>query len=167
MHVRVTSDAWTLQTTSHRCIWKTKESGTGNEHSTVTSTHSIISNNQKRPLMSLKKCYHRQPGRQGLAVLMASAVVVLEHETSNFNPSPKAQFYINWSQIGRGWLRYGGYQPCQIWFGSDERTRCHVGSTYTGLVTSFFLAFFYSSTELQPIPVNQFSRTIAQRRVLV
>jgi len=26
--------------------------------------------------------YHRQPGRQGLAVLMASAVVVLKHKTS-------------------------------------------------------------------------------------
>jgi len=33
---------------------------------------------------------------------------------------------------------------------------------FTGPVTFIFLFFFYSSTELQPIPVKQFSRTIAQ-----
>jgi len=46
----------------------------------------------------------------------------------------------------------------QSWFGSDERSRRHVGATYTGPMT-----FLYSSTELQPIPVNQFLRTIAQK----
>jgi len=72
-------------------------------------------------------------------------------ETWNFNPSPIAQFYINWFQIWRGWLRSGSHQPWQSWFGSDERSRRHVGSTYTGTVT-----FLDSSTKLHPIPVNQF-----------
>jgi len=45
-----------------------------------------------------------QAARQGLAVLMASAVYS-SAKTWNFNPSPKAQFYINWFQIWRGWLR--------------------------------------------------------------
>jgi len=38
------------------------------------------------------------------------------------------------------------------------------GATYTGTVT-FLALFLYSSTELQPISVNQFSRTIAQNAV--
>jgi len=80
-------------------------------------------------------------------------------ETRNFSHFPKAQFYINWYDIWREWLRFGGYQPWQSWFGSDERSRRHVGATYTGTVT--FFSFYYIL--LQPIPVNQFSRTIAQK----
>jgi len=42
-----------------------------------------------------------------------------------------------------------------------------MGATYTGTVTFCFIVFFvlflYSSTQLQPIPVNQISRTIAQK----
>jgi len=38
---------------------------------------------------------------------------------------------------------------------------------YTGPVTFVLFFCFYSSTELQPIPVSQRLRTIAQRHVLV
>jgi len=41
--------------------------------------------------------------------------------------------------------------------------RRHVVATYAGTVLFMFFCFFYSSTELQPIPVIQFSRTIAQK----
>jgi len=64
-------------------------------------------------------------------------------ETWNFNPSPKAQFYIKKFQIWHGWLRYGGHQPWQSWFESDERSMCHVGSTYTGAVTFCFFVFIF------------------------
>jgi len=63
-------------------------------------------------------------------------------KTWNSNPSPKSQFYINWFHIWRGWLRYGGNQPCHIWFGSDERLRRHMGATYTGPVTVLFFFVF-------------------------
>jgi len=59
-------------------------------------------------------------------------------------------------------ITLGRLTACQIWFGSDERSRRHVGATYTGPVTFLFFVL-YSSTELQPIPVNQFSHTITQK----
>jgi len=102
-----------------------------------------------------------QSARQGIAVLMASFVMVLKRETSTLRQSHKLQFNINWFHIWRGWLRYGDHHLCQMWFGSDERSSRHVRATYTGTVT--FNSLFYSSTELQPIPENRFSRTIAPK----
>jgi len=79
-------------------------------------------------------------------------------ETRNFNPSPKAPFSINSFQIWRGWLRYGGHQPWQSWFWSDERSRRHVGATYTGTV-AFFIFFNRATAHTR----EQFSRTIAPK----
>jgi len=105
-------------------------------------------------------------------VLMASAVVVLKHETSTLRQSH------NWISID---LTFGlrdnvrevtreVTSPAK--FGSDPMSGRDDawGQHYAGPVT--FFCFFYSSTELQPIPVNQFSRTklifeiyIADRKV--
>jgi len=47
-----------------------------------------------------QQCELSQAARQGLALLIASAVVVLKHETSTLRQfTTKAQFYINWFQI--------------------------------------------------------------------
>jgi len=100
-----------------------------------------------------------QAARQGLAVLMASAVVVLKHEHQPF-----AKGTILYQLISHlAWLITLGRLPA---LPKLVRIRWAVkpshGATYTGPVT-FFSLFFYSSTELQPIPVNHFSCTIAQK----
>jgi len=94
---------------------------------------------------------------------MASASVVLKHETST----------LRWShnfisiELKFGVSDHVREVTSPATFGSDPISGRDAtwGATYTGTVTfvfCFFL-FLYSSTELQPIPVNQFSRTIAQK----
>jgi len=91
-----------------------------------------------------------QAARQGLAVLMASASVVLKHETSTLRQRHNF-ISIDFKNLA-WWLRSWGHQPWQSWFGSDERSRRGVGSTYTGTVTFFILQQSFSLS----IPVNQF-----------
>jgi len=106
-----------------------------------------------------------QAARQGLAVLIASAVVVL-----NMKLQPFAKVTIVFQSIWNlAWVIMLGRLPA---LPNLVRIRWAVETPcwgniyiYTDTVTyfSFFLFFFYSSTELQPIPVNQFYRTIAQK----
>jgi len=90
-------------------------------------------------------------------------------ETWNFNPSPKSQCNINWFYNWRGWLSYGDHQPCQIWFGSDERPRHHCGGNIYESCDCFcifclfvFFVFFNRATAHAYITMIRFSRTIAQ-----
>jgi len=89
-------------------------------------------------------------------VLMASAVVVLKHEISTLRQrhnfiSIDFKFSVDdnvrevTSSVKFGWDPMSGRDA--TW-----------GATYTGPVT-----YFYASTKLQPIPVIQCSRTIAQK----
>jgi len=84
-------------------------------------------------------------------------------KTWNFNPSVKALFYINWFKIWRGsWVITLGRSPTLPnlvlvrWAVEQPR-----GATYKSC--DFFCCFFCSLKKLQPIPVNQFPRTIAQK----
>jgi len=88
-----------------------------------------------------------QAAQQGLAVLMASVVVVLKHETS------KTQFYINWFQIWHGEVT----SPAKVV--SDPMIARH--ARMSGRDATTYPVTCYSSTELQHIqhmPVNRFSR---------
>jgi len=113
----------------------------------------------KKPLKDIELCIQAW---HSIIIVLSITGSRSSAKTWNFNPSPKSQFHINWFQIWRGWLRWGGHQPC-LWFGSDERSIRHVGATYGSSDLVQFFLFFYSSTELQPIPVNHFSRTKAQK----
>jgi len=63
-------------------------------------------------------------------------------KTWNFKPSPKTQFYINWFEIWRGWLRYREItSPAN--FGSDPMS----GQDDTRGQHIQVLLLFYSSTE--------------------
>jgi len=55
-------------------------------------------------------------------------------KTWNFNSSPKSQLYLN---------RFD--QSCQIWFGSNEQSRLHVGATYMAPVI-FLICLFNGAT---------------------
>jgi len=46
-------------------------------------------------------------------------------------------WYLAWA------ITLGGYQPGQSWFGSDERSRRHVGPAYTGTVTFLNCIFIF------------------------
>jgi len=94
-------------------------------------------------------------------VLMASAVVVLKHKSSILHQSH------NFISID---LKFGvvGYvrevtSPAKFdldpMSGRDATWEQHI----YGSCDFFIFLFFYSSTELQPILVNQFLRTIAQK----
>jgi len=76
-----------------------------------------------------------QAARQGLAVLMASAVVVLKHETSILRQSHNQLTSI------LAWVITLCYQPCQIQFRSDERSRHHICAH---IYRSCFLFFIYA-----------------------
>jgi len=96
-----------------------------------------------------------QAARHGLAELklMASAVVVNSTSTlAKVTILYQLISYLAWV------ITLGGYQPCKSWFGSNERSRRHVGATVL-----WRFIYFYSSTELHPIPVNRFSHTIARK----
>jgi len=68
---------------------------------------------------------------------MASASVVLKHETSTLRQSHN---FISIDLIFDVGDHVGEVtMPGHIWFGSDERSRRHVGATYTGPVTFFIL----------------------------
>jgi len=69
----------------------------------------------------------------GLAVLMASALLVLKHETSTLRQSHN--FISIDLTFGVGDYGREVTSPAKFWFGSDERSRRHVGGTYTGPVT--------------------------------
>jgi len=85
--------------------------------------------------------------REGLAVLIASTVVVLKFETSILRQSHNfisivIKFGVSWRWVGRQPCREAAYRQRLLWL---------------------FNSFLYSPTELQPIPVNRFTRTIAQK----
>jgi len=61
-----------------------------------------------------------QAARQGLPVLMASAVVVLKHETSNLRQSH------NFISIDLTFGVRDYDQPCQIWFDRDATWGQHI-----------------------------------------
>jgi len=84
-------------------------------------------------------------------------------KTWNFNPLPKSQFDINWFEIGVG--DYVREVTSHVKFGPDPMSGRDAtwGQHIRVLWLLIFCLFFYSSTELQPIPVNQFSRTVAQK----
>jgi len=83
-------------------------------------------------------------------------------KTWNVNPSPKSQFYFNWFGVGY----YVREVTSSAKFCSDPMSGwdATLGQQIRVLwLFCFFVLFLYSSTELRPIPVNQFSRTIAQK----
>jgi len=96
--------------------------------------------------------------RQGLAVSMASAVVVLKHETSTLRQSNNF-ISINFTVgVGDYTVRRSPALPNLV------RIRWAVETLRGGMyIRVLWLFFFNPSTELQPIPVNRFSRTIAQK----
>jgi len=96
-----------------------------------------------------------QAAPQGLAVLMASASVVLKHETSTlrqrhnfisidleFGVSDKIREVTSPAKFGSGPMS-----------GQDGQTP-RVVNIY-GYCDFFYFLFLHSSTKLQPIPVNQ------------
>jgi len=114
-----------------------------------------------------------QAARQGLAVLMASASLVLKHETSTLRQSH------NFISID---LKFGVSDNVRkvnspTKFGSDPiSSRDATWGQHIRVLWLFFIIFiifffcflfFYSLTELQPIPVIQFSRTMAQKTQFV
>jgi len=96
-----------------------------------------------------------QTARQGLAVLMVSAVVVLRHETSTLRQSHNVRLIDLTFDVGY----YVRVVTSAAKIGSDPMSGRN--ATWGQHDTVTFV--FYTSTELQPIPVNQFSRTIAQK----
>jgi len=105
-----------------------------------------------------------QAARQGLALLMASAVVVLKHDTSTLRQRhnfTSIDFTFGVSDYVREVT-----SPDNVGSGPMSGRDATWGATYTGTVTFLivfsFVLFIYSSTEPQPMPVNQFSRTISQ-----
>jgi len=89
---------------------------------------------------------------------MASAVVVLIHETSTLRQS---QFYINWFKFSVGDYVREVTSPAK--FGSDAISgRAATSGQHIRVLWLYFILFFYL-TELQPIPVNQFLHTLAQK----
>jgi len=104
---------------------------------------------------SVTNTNHRQP-RKALAVLMASAVVVLKHA----NPSTLRQRHnlhqliSNLEQVITLGRSSNLTKLVRVWRAVE---------TPRGVNTYGYCFFLYSSTDLQPIPVNQFSRTIAQK----
>jgi len=101
-----------------------------------------------------------QAARPGLAVLMASAVVALKHETSTL-PKVTILFQSIWHLA---WVITLGRSPALL---NLVRIRWAVetprGVNIYGYCDFFVFLFLYSSPELQPIPVNQLSRTIPQK----
>jgi len=82
--------------------------------------------------------HHMQAAGQGIAVLMASASVVLRHETSTLRQSHNfisIDFAFGVGDNARG----GGHQTCQTWFGSDERSRHHMGGNIIIRVPRMFV----------------------------
>jgi len=105
----------------------------------------------------LKTCISvSQAARQGLAVLMASAVVVLKYVTSTLRKSHN--FLSIDCKFGVGDYVREVTSPAKFGLDLMSGRDATWEATYTGPVT--FL--YYSSTELQPIAINQFSRTVAQ-----
>jgi len=119
---------------------------------------------ERRLLLLLLLLLLSQVARQGLAVLMASAVVVLKHETSpirqrhniisidlTFGVSDYVREVTSPYKVGSGPIS-----------GRDATWGQHIRVLWL-FYSFFFCSFLYSSIELQPKPVNQFSRTIAQK----
>jgi len=103
--------------------------------------------------------YHRQPGRQGLALLIVSAVVVLKHENSTLRQ--RHNFISIDFKFGGGDNVEEVTNPDKVGSGAMSGQDATWGNMY-GYCDFKKTNFLYSSTELQPIPVNQFSRIIAQ-----
>jgi len=102
--------------------------------------------------------YHitSQAAQQGLASLMASAVVVLKHETS----TPRQRH--NFISID---FKFGVGDKVREVTNPDKVGSCSMSgrdATWGQHVRVLWL-FLYSSTQLQPTPVNQFSHKIAQK----
>jgi len=90
--------------------------------------------------------------RQGLAVLMASASVVLKNETSTFR---QRHNFISFD-LKFGVSDYVREVTSPDKFGSGPMSgRDATWGQYIRVLWLFIFYFFYSSTELQPIPVNQ------------
>jgi len=71
------------------------------------------------------------------ALLMASAVVVLKHETSTL--CQRHNFISIDFKFGVGDYVRDYHIPWQSWFGSDDRSRRHMGATYTSTVIFFYI----------------------------
>jgi len=76
------------------------------------------------------------------SLLMAFAVVVLKLETSTLRQSHN--FISIDLTFGVGDNVRKVTSPAKIWFRSDERSRRHMGATYTGLVTFVFCFLFFN-----------------------
>jgi len=96
--------------------------------------------------------------RQDLAVLMASAVIVLKHETSTLRQSH------NFISIDLT-FGVGDYVtlPALVWIRWTVETQR--GGNIYGSCDFFVVFVFNSSTELQPIPVNQYSHNSSKDAV--
>jgi len=104
-----------------------------------------------------------QSDRQGLAVLMAYAVVALKHEKSTIR---QCHNFI-WIDLKFGVSDYVrevsspaklGLDPMS---GRDATWGEHIRVLW--LFFSFLFVYLFFNRAIQPIPVNQFSRTIAQK----
>jgi len=137
-------------------LWPTVHAHTAvNQSITLHNTICVQVSNVKYTAVSThpQQFETSQAARQ---VLMATASVLLKHETSTLRQSH------NFISIN---LKFGVSDnvrdvtsPAKFVLdpisGRDATWRQH---------TQVLWLFFYSSTELQPIPVNQFSRTIPQK----
>jgi len=100
-----------------------------------------------------------QAARQSVAVLLPSAVVVLKHDTSTLRQSHNL-ISIDFTFAFVITLGRSPALPNLVWIQwAIETPR---GGNINGSC-DFFILFLYSSTELQTLPVNRFSCTIAQK----
>jgi len=115
-------------------------------------------------MASRSPIYTSQAARQGLAVLMASSVVVLKQVTSTlrqrhnsisidltFGVSDNVREVTSPDEVGSGPMS------------GRDATWGNTWVLWLFFVSFQFFLFLYSSTQLQPIPENQFSRKIAQK----
>jgi len=93
-----------------------------------------------------------QAALQGLAVLIASAVVVIKHETTPTFTKVTILYQFIWHLA---WVILFGRLPA---LPNLVRIRWAVETPRGGNIygSSDFFSFYYSSTELQPIPVDQY-----------
>jgi len=110
----------------------------------------------------LLRVRQRKNHRQGLAVLMASTVVVLKHEISTLRQSHTfisidLTYGVSDYVIGR--LSALPNLVRIRWAVETPRGR----NIYESCDFLIVFLFFCSLTELRPIPMNQFSRAIAQK----
>jgi len=126
------------------------------QHKVSAISSTLLLKNIATGIKCVDPLYTSQAARQGLALLMASAGVVLKYETSTIRQSHN--FIPMNSTFDVGDKIREVTSPATFGSNPMDGRDATWGQHYTGTLT-----FLYSSTQLQPILVHQFSRTIAQK----